>query len=65
MLLGERFDRLPFVCQPVPQRFLLDPPWVRKPEFTETTPVLSMLLRTPLILRSSCGNRDTISFKTT
>jgi len=34
MLLGERFDRLPFVCQPVPQRFLLDPPCVRKPEFT-------------------------------
>src|SRR6185503_5681116 len=34
ILLGERIDRLPFVCQPVLQRFLLDPPCVRKPEFT-------------------------------
>src|ERR1041385_6721610 len=34
MLLGERFDRMPFVCQPLRQRFLLDPPCLRKPEFT-------------------------------
>src|SRR5262245_50357862 len=34
MLLRKLFDRPPFVCQPLRQRFLLDPPCFRKPEVT-------------------------------
>src|SRR5512138_1778806 len=34
MFLGERFDRMSFVCQPLRQRFLLDSPCVCTPEFT-------------------------------